>query len=99
MLFIVICSIYFFSTFAACFFTCNTVEILSTVDKIWRVVGSSDQARVHEALISMKETQSVLVALAAIVAAALHNNCGHINEDMKSFVELIQLESNQSARR
>jgi hypothetical protein len=71
------------------------VEILSTIEKIRSVIGSSDHTRVHEALVSMKETQSVLVALAAIVAYALHNNCGHINEDMKSFVELIQFDSNK----
>jgi hypothetical protein len=68
------------------------VEILATIDKIAHVVGSSDKSRVHEALVAMKETQSVLVALAAIVAYAIHNNCGHINEDMKLFVDLIKFD-------
>ena len=73
------------------------VEIFSTVDKLAHVIGSSNHNRVEEALSCMKATQQVLIALSAIVAYAIHNNCGHINEDMKSFVELIQLESSSSS--
>ena len=72
-------------------------EILATIDKISHVVGSSDKERVALALVSMQETQAVLVALAAIVADALHSNCGHINEDMRNFVEVMQLDAGSRA--
>ena len=67
-------------------------EILATIDKILHVVGSTDKKRVEMALVSMKETQSVLVALAAIVADAIHSNCGHIHEHFCTFVDIMSLE-------
>lgn len=67
-------------------------EILSTINNIRSVVGSTDQKRVEEALVGMRETQSVLVALAAIVADAIHSNCGHLHEHFSSFVDILSLE-------
>lgn len=67
-------------------------EIIATIDKILHVVGSTDKKRVEMALVSMKETQSVLVALAAIVADAIHSNCGHIHEHFCTFVDIMSLE-------
>ena len=73
-------------------------EILSTVEKVGKVIGTSDKARVESALIAMRESQAVLVALAAIIADAVHQNCGHIHEAIQSYIDLIHLEAHASPR-